>query len=90
MGLYHYNKDMAKGWESKSVESQIESFEAGRRAARKQASTPEQMERERQKGSIALTRKRVLHDLEQCRNPRYRKMLEESLAYLDAKLAEFK
>ncbi|MGH9667659.1 MAG: hypothetical protein ACRD9L_24850 [Bryobacteraceae bacterium] len=30
----------------------------------------------------------MLHDLEEARNPRYQSVLRESLAYLDAKLAE--
>ena len=81
---------MARGWESKSVESQIESFESARRPAGKLRPTEEQIVREREKGNLVLTRKRVVHDLEDCHNPRYRKILEESLAYLDTKLAGFK
>ncbi len=81
---------MARGWESKSVESQMESYEAERRAAGGQQVTPEQIERQRQKESLLLSRTRVLNDLNESRHPRHRKILESSLAFLDAKLAEFK
>ena len=81
---------MARGWESKSVESQMESHESDLRPAGGERRTPEQIEHERQRDGLRLSRTRVLHDLEQCRNARYRKILEESLAYLDAKLAGLK
>ena len=80
---------MARGWESKSIESQIESFEADRRSAGKERLTPEQIERQRQKDSLLLSRTRVLHDLERNPAPGHRKILENSLAYLDSKLTEF-
>ncbi|HYM11945.1 MAG TPA: hypothetical protein VEU62_14505 [Bryobacterales bacterium] len=79
---------MARGWESKSVEGQIESFESQRRSSPQGQLSPQQIERQRQRQVLLLSRKRVLHDLEQARNPRHRKMLEASLAYLDAKLSE--
>ncbi|MEN6533893.1 MAG: hypothetical protein ABFD60_11065 [Bryobacteraceae bacterium] len=46
------------------------------------------MEYKREKANLLLSRTRVVHDLERCGQPRYRKILEESLAYLDARLAE--
>jgi len=79
---------MARGWESKSVESQIESYEADRRSAGKKPPAPAQIERDRRKAELTLTRKRVLRDIEQCGNLKYKKILEDSLAYLDARLAE--
>ena len=79
---------MARGWESKSVEGQIEEFASNRRASSKERLTPEQIELQSQRESLLLSRKRVLHDIEQSHNPRHLKLLQESLAYLDAKLAE--
>ena len=79
---------MARGWESKSVESQIESFEAERRSGAKEQFTSEQIERQRQKESLLLSRTRVLNDLKESRNPRHRNILKNSLAYLDAKLVQ--
>jgi hypothetical protein len=83
-----YNEGVARGWESKSVEGQIESFASRNRAAPGKHLTAEQMERQRQKDGLLLSRKRVLHDIEQSQNPRHLKILQDSLAYLDAKLAE--
>jgi len=79
---------VARGWESKSVEGQIEEFASNRRSSSKERLTPEQIELQSQRESLLLSRKRVLHDIEQSHNPRHLKLLQESLAYLDAKLAE--
>jgi hypothetical protein len=86
-GRLWYNEVMARGWESKAVEAQIETAEA-RAVAKKSQLTPEEMERARLRESLLLSRARVLKDLEQSRNPRYRKMLADALAHLDAKLAQ--
>ena len=78
---------MARGWESKSIEGQIEAFESERRLASQPQLNKEQVELQRQREALLLSRTRVLHDLEQTRVPRRRKILEASLAFLDAKLA---
>jgi hypothetical protein len=78
---------MARGWESKSVQGQIESAKAHHGNPRVKLS-PEQMEIERKRDSLLLHRTRVLNDLESCENPRYRKTLEDGLAYLERQLAE--
>ncbi len=78
---------MARGWESKSIEGQIEAFESERRLASQPQLNKEQVELQRQREALLLSRTRVLHDLEQTRVPRRRKILEASLAHLDAKLA---
>lgn len=79
---------MARGWESKSVESQIELAEARRAAAQAIKISSEQAERNRRRESLLLSRKRVLHDLENAHNPRYRQTLESALQHLDQRLAE--
>jgi hypothetical protein len=80
---------MARGWESKSVESQIESREESRRhAARTKVVNPMEAERIRKRESLQMSRTRVLHDLTTANNPRYRKILEQALKHLDDKLAE--
>ena len=76
---------MARGWESKSVQSQIESANA-RRGQHRVRLTPEQIELQRKRDSLLLSRTRVLHDLEKCRDERYRKTLAEGLSYLEAQL----
>jgi hypothetical protein len=82
-----YNEVVARGWESKAVEGQIESFASGRGSSSKEHITPEQIERQRQRDSLLLSRTRVMHDIEQAQNPRHLLILKDSLAYLDAKLA---
>ena len=77
---------MARGWESKAVESQIEAAEA--RASRSRAShlSAEQLNLQRERESVELSRTRVLQDLASATNPRYRDLLRRSLQYLDEKL----
>ncbi len=79
---------MARGWESKSVEEQMDSFDAQRGNPRREQLSPEQLERQRQRDSLLLSRTRVIRDLEQSRNERHREILKQSLAHLEAKLAE--
>lgn len=78
---------MARGWESKSVESQIEAANA-RRGRFKTRPTPDQIEIERKRDSLLLQRTRILHQLETCHDERYRKTLSSGLAYLESQLAE--
>jgi hypothetical protein len=78
---------MARGWESKSVESQIESAEECAALAKLPKLTAEEAERKRQRESLQLSRTRVVHDLETSKNPGYRKTLEAALKHLDDKLA---
>jgi len=81
---------MARGWESKSVESQIESAESRRAAARNAETNAVEAARNQQSQSLLLSRTRVLHDLEHAANPGYRKILEAALKHLDQKLAELR
>ncbi len=81
---------MARGWESKSVESQIESAESRRAASQSAKINPAEAARIQQRESLLLTRKRVLNDLENAANPRYKQVLEGALKHLDEKLAELK
>jgi len=76
---------MARGWESKSVEAQIESAN-GHRDEVKVRFTPEQLEAQRKRESLLLHRTRVLSDLEKCRDERYRKTLGDGLAFLEQQL----
>jgi hypothetical protein len=78
---------MARGWESKAVESQIESAEADSSSSKRAQLSPEQIRRERELESIELSRTRVLQDLAIAVNPRYRELLERSLQFLDERIA---
>jgi hypothetical protein len=78
--------DMARGWESKSVESQIESAESRRHGPPHVELTQEEIARQRERESLELSRTRVLHDIAATTNPRYRQLLEAGLRHLEAKL----
>ena len=79
-------EDVARGWESKSVESQIEMAETNKAALASARSSKQQLERQQERESLELSRKRVVNDLAACRNPRYRTLLEAALAHLDSKI----
>jgi hypothetical protein len=79
---------MARGWESKSVESQIESAESRRAATHKESINLREAERIKKRESLLLSRTRVVHDLESAHNPRYREILTAALKHLDDKLLE--
>jgi hypothetical protein len=78
---------MARGWESKSVEEQIDMAEARRAKPAGGVQTTETLKVIRQKESILLSRTRVVHDLESAQNPRYKAVLHKALADLDAQLS---
>lgn len=79
---------MARGWESKSVEEQIESTKAKEIPSGEAARTEAQLQLRRERGVLELSRKKVQKDLETATNPRYRKTLEAALEHLNKKIAE--
>ena len=82
-----YNFDMARGWESKSVESQQADTFQNPDPSRKRL-TREQISRQQQLEGLRLSRARVAQQLESASDPRHRRMLEEALADLDRQIAE--
>ena len=77
---------MARGWESKSVESQQE--DAAEKSGKPRVKlTPEAAARNRQFENLRLARQRVLQQIKDAQNPRHRKLLENTLADLDQKLS---
>ena len=79
---------MARGWESKEVESQIESAQSKRAAARNAPLTNDQIRNQQQRESLEMSRTRVLRDLETVTHERYREQLKCALKHLEQKLAE--
>ena len=77
---------MARGWESKSVESQIEAAQDRRSRPREVVVTPEQARYDAERTDLEQSRARVLRDLETAANPRYRELLTTSLEFLDEKI----
>jgi len=78
---------MARGWESKAVEAQIESANV-RHVHAKHGPNPEEIALETKRDGLLLHRTRVLRDLENCRDDRYRKTLNDGLTYLETQLTE--
>jgi hypothetical protein len=75
---------MARGWESKSVESQIADAGEERRGG---LSADERQRRARRR-SLELSRARVLQELEATTSPVRRSALENALAFLDGELTK--
>jgi hypothetical protein len=75
---------MARGWESKSVESQIEG--ADRSADRGASLTLEERQRRQKLAGLELSRRRVLQELETTRSEARRASLEQALAFLDQEI----
>ena len=76
---------MARGWESKGVESQIEDARAKSDEIRRR---PEDLEREAQRKGLEMSRKRVARELSTATSPLRRTALEHALKHLDAELAK--
>ena len=78
---------MARGWESKSVEIQMESANEGSTVAGRQPTDKEkQSQRERQR--LLLSRTYVLQQIEASTNEKYTQSLRQALSDLDQRIAE--
>lgn len=77
---------MARGWQSKSVESQIEDAGVTLGLAPFESLSPEQRVVRQKRDSVELSRRRVLQDIEAARSPMRRTALEQALAFLDGEL----
>ena len=82
-----YNEGMARGWESKSVEAQMEASNEPKPAARKTPLTPEQLQRQGKKADLMLSRNHVAQQLAESSNQKYSELLRRTLADLDAQIA---
>jgi len=79
--------NMARGWESKSVEAQQE--ESRDRASETRVRLgPEAAAALREKETLRLARQRVLEQLKASPSPQHRRMLESALADLDTQLRQ--
>ena len=74
---------MARGWESKSVESQIESAQSRPRPRVGKPPSASQITIMREKENLTLSRTRVLRELESSKNPRYVDLLTRELKALE-------
>ena len=80
---------MARGWESKSVEQQQEEMSEQRKTVRAPISL-EQQQRNRKREGMLLSRQRLTQQLQAASNSRHRQMLEQAIAELDRQLSSFK
>ncbi|MGH9736456.1 MAG: hypothetical protein ACRD8A_17945 [Candidatus Acidiferrales bacterium] len=83
---------MARGWESKAVEDQVQESKASdhKHESKKSQLTPEQLDLRRRRDVLRLSRARVERELQSSQNPRYQEQLRQALADLDAQIAEIK
>ena len=81
---------MARGWESKSVEDQINERQAAGKSSQKDKLSPQDLEREAKRAGILLARTRTLTALESSRDDRYRALLQRTLEHLDSELEKLR
>lgn len=77
---------MARGWESKSVEDQVQQSQS-KTKEQNPPSSPQDPDVNRRREVLLLSRKRVERELESSQNPRYKEQLTRALTDLDAQLA---
>jgi hypothetical protein len=78
---------MARGWDSKSVEAQIDMAEERRARTTTQQRTTEALDALRKRESLLSSRTRVVREIENAQNPRYKAVLTKALADLDGQLS---
>ena len=76
---------MARGWESKDVESQIED-RSRERSERRDAPSRDEVEHNRKRESLEMSRRRVMNELANARSEVHRTALENALAHLENEL----
>lgn len=83
---------MARGWESKDVEDQVQTkVEAGKAEKApggRGAKTPEQQARDQDLQQLHLSRTRIVNDLANATHPNHKKTLEAALAHLEKKISD--
>lgn len=81
---------MARGWESKAVEGQVQEFESKESRTQRRQLSQDQKEIRRKIEILLLSRARVEKELQSSENPRYREQLNCALIDLDAQIAKLK
>ena len=78
---------MAKGWESKSVEDQIQNANERESGQGRSQVTPAQAELRRRKNLLLLSRTRVQTELSTVTDQRYRDQLTRALTDIEAQIS---
>jgi hypothetical protein len=81
---------VARGWESKSVEDQINERQTESQNPQKDKLIPKDLERKAKRAGILLARTRTVTALESSRDDRYRALLQRTLEHLDSELEKLK
>lgn len=77
---------MARGWESKSVESQKEDRDPVKKEKKKIVS-PDMAQRIQKLESLDLSRRRIVRELEEATSPVRKASLQHALRFLDEEIA---
>jgi len=81
-----YDRSVARGWESKSVEEQQSEANRGKTKPATPLTT-EEKEKQHHKDNLMLARRQVLEQLEKASKLRHCEMLKRALADLEAQIA---
>ncbi|NQW04453.1 MAG: hypothetical protein HQ485_10555 [Acidobacteria bacterium] len=77
---------MARGWESKAIESQQEDRESAAAAKKGPALTPEEAKHEARRQTLTVALARAQADLAIAHHPAHRKMLQAAIVTLNEQL----
>ena len=85
---FGYTGCVARGWESKSVEEQINEREAEAQQLREEKPSRLEIEQRSKQEGIRLARSRTTAAMECTHDERYRALLQRTLDHLDSELAK--
>jgi len=77
---------MARGWESKSIEDQIEEARRSQGDSEGRVQSTEERERERKIESLKLERSRLIEQLTRARSEAYQRMIRQSLEAIEEEI----
>ena len=82
-----YNFVMARGWESKSVEQQIEDARTDSDQSSSTGTPPAEAELRKKREGLLLQHSQILQQIASARNPRYQELLKEMLRHVEGQLS---
>lgn len=78
---------MARGWESKAVEDQLEELARAKQEIAAIPKSPASIELQRKRETLLLARSQLMEQLQNARAEAHRRMIERSLQAVEAELA---
>ena len=79
---------MARGFESKSVQEQWQDAEAARDARKRKKKSAEEMQLDKKRESLQLSRTRIVNELEAATSEPRKQQLQAALAHLDEEIGK--